>query len=177
MKCVLCRAQIGFADLRTRCPRAEDPRAEELAARLGTTVSPYHRPDNRHKPSGEPCRCGRVAVDHRVNHQPKGDPCLSCGLPSASHITRKSGHSKAVRDALVRRDGWNCQLCGEPFRRPAPLHPHELSVEVDHVVPASKGGTDALGNLRLAHRKCNMARGCGALTPAQERRNRLARDR
>lgn len=41
-----------------------------------------------------------------------------------------------------------CWLCGEPG-----------SDTVDHVVPWSKGGSDAPSNLRPAHRSCNSARG------------------
>lgn len=42
------------------------------------------------------------------------------------------------------RDGWRCAYCkctGE--------------LTLDHFVPLSKGGTNTLGNLRLACAKCN----------------------
>ncbi len=32
---------------------------------------------------------------------------------------------------------------------------------IDHIQPQSKGGTDRLDNLRLAHERCNRKRGNG----------------
>jgi hypothetical protein len=57
-----------------------------------------------------------------------------------------------VAQALVRRVlevyGDTCHLCLEPGSNSA-----------DHLVPRSKGGTDAIENLRPAHRRCNYQRG------------------
>lgn len=56
-----------------------------------------------------------------------------------------------LRKAVIRRDGYICQLCG---RR---VDPRKL--DIDHIVPRSKGGLDTLDNLRVAHAYCNRARG------------------
>ena len=56
------------------------------------------------------------------------------------------------RAMLVKRDGMVCALCGEPI---ATLS----EVTIDHIVPLSRGGTDRLDNLRLAHEACNKRRG------------------
>jgi hypothetical protein len=133
-----------------------------------------HRPDNRHAPLGDPCRCRRPAVDHRVSHTPKGDPCTTCNLPASSHITRRSVRTPKNVIALRKRDGWMCQICREAFADPSPEHPDPMSVTVDHLLPVWKGGTDALPNLRLAHRICNMRRGGVELSPAQLSRNERA---
>lgn len=37
---------------------------------------------------------------------------------------------------------------------------------IGHVVPASKGGSDAVWNLRLEHRRCNMQAGDRMTPPA-----------
>jgi 5-methylcytosine-specific restriction endonuclease McrA len=97
-------------------------------------------------------------------------------LPASSHPTRKPlAGNKAQRIAALRaRDGWKCQLCGKDFADPAPAHPDEMSVTVDHLEPAWKGGSAALEDLRLAHRICNMRRGGVELSPAQQRRNEKA---
>ena len=47
------------------------------------------------------------------------------------------------------------------------MHPDPLSVTVDHILPVWNGGSDALENLRLAHRICNMRRGGLETSPAQ----------
>jgi 5-methylcytosine-specific restriction endonuclease McrA len=48
---------------------------------------------------------------------------------------------------VIERDGGMCWLCGKPGADSA-----------DHVLPASRGGRDALANLRAAHHRCNLAR-------------------
>jgi hypothetical protein len=45
----------------------------------------YHIP--KCKP-GEICRCGKPFESHRVEHQPYGDPCIKCGLPSEKHYRK-----------------------------------------------------------------------------------------
>jgi 5-methylcytosine-specific restriction endonuclease McrA len=51
------------------------------------------------------------------------------------------------RYTIFERDNFTCQYCG----RKAP----EVALEVDHVVPVSKGGTDDPSNLQTACRECN----------------------
>lgn len=54
-----------------------------------------------------------------------------------------------------------CALCGE--RVPAPgalMYPlWGVAPTVDHIVPLSKGGRNAMKNLQLAHHECNVWRG------------------
>lgn len=49
---------------------------------------------------------------------------------------------------VAARDGYRCHVCEQGFLREEPW-------EVDHDRPLSKGGTNHLHNLRLAHRSCN----------------------
>lgn len=58
----------------------------------------------------------------------------------------------AMREAIIKRDGPNCWLCGKPF---APKEKPTL----DHVVPKSMGGSHQVSNLKIAHYLCNTARG------------------
>lgn len=51
----------------------------------------------------------------------------------------------------------NCALCGEGIDRSLKW-PHPLSRSVDHIVPVSKGGSDELENLQLAHLRCNQSK-------------------
>ena len=62
------------------------------------------------------------------------------------------------RYKIYERDGWRCQLCGEPVDMCAPAHAN-LAPSLDHIVPRAHGGSDEPDNLRLAHRVCNSARG------------------
>lgn len=61
-----------------------------------------------------------------------------------------------TRAKLIHRDGVHCSICGGlmNFTRPR----RQSYATIDHVVPKSKGGSGALDNLRLAHRRCNEAK-------------------
>lgn len=60
---------------------------------------------------------------------------------------------------LLRIWGCTCFYCGEGFSvsRPATL---------EHLIPRSLGGTKEIGNLALAHEKCNSIRGNAPLVAA-----------
>lgn len=60
--------------------------------------------------------------------------------------------TRAMREAIIKRDGPNCWLCGLAF---APKERPSL----DHVTPKSMGGSHRLANLKLAHYSCNTQRG------------------
>lgn len=63
-----------------------------------------------------------------------------------------------LRTVLVAMYGSDCWLCGLPINLTI-AWPHPSSFSVDHVIPRSKGGTDALDNLRPSHLGCNSRRG------------------
>ncbi len=57
------------------------------------------------------------------------------------------GDWRRVRLAVLARDGWTCQLCGD------------LADQVDHVLPLAAGGARLdPANLRACCRRCNVAR-------------------
>jgi len=49
---------------------------------------------------------------------------------------------------IGRRDGFGCAVCGNP----------DQNLQIDHIVPLSKGGTNDLGNLQLLCPACNMTK-------------------
>jgi len=55
--------------------------------------------------------------------------------------------SKKIRFEVFKRDGFTCQYCGK--------HPPEVTLEVDHIHPKSKKGTDDINNLITACFDCN----------------------
>lgn len=61
------------------------------------------------------------------------------------------------RRAVCVRDGWRCHLCHQPVDSRFAF-PHPGSATMDHLVPVSAGGADALDNVRLAHMICNARR-------------------
>lgn len=67
----------------------------------------------------------------------------------SSHHDRhyNSPEWRAVRLLVLRRDGYVCQLKGSRCLGQATL--------VDHWIPRSRGGSDALSNLRASCKPCN----------------------
>lgn len=68
--------------------------------------------------------------------------------------TKYQALEKIIDLYIFDRDGWVCQLCGEPvydkFSWPDPL-----SASLDHIIPISKGGEHTRSNVQLAHLGCN----------------------
>nr|DAF15281.1 MAG TPA: HNH endonuclease [Caudoviricetes sp.] len=54
--------------------------------------------------------------------------------------------------------GTRCAICGQPVDMSL-RYPDPLSPTVEHVTPRSRGGTDSLANLRVAHHTCNVRKG------------------
>lgn len=64
-----------------------------------------------------------------------------------------------VRAAVLERDGWRCQLCGEPIDPYLPPGSHDDAGTADHIIPVLAGGAwHDPANLRAAHVRCNRAR-------------------
>lgn len=53
-----------------------------------------------------------------------------------------------IRRSVLERDGYACRRCGS-----------QDSIEIDHVHPFSKGGTDQVDNLQALCKPCNRTKG------------------
>lgn len=60
-------------------------------------------------------------------------------------------YAARIREEVREIYGSVCWLCGRQIR--------EGEFSVDHVIPRSRGGGDAIENLRPAHIRCNSRRG------------------
>jgi len=105
-----------------------------------------------------------------IRHEDDKLPIVGGALrvPRVLHLLRYERMPKATvrltRRNLMFRDAHQCQYCG---RRP-PLR----ELNIDHVVPRSRGGDDSWENLVTACRPCNLRKGWN--TP-EEANMRLAR--
>lgn len=79
---------------------------------------------------------------------------------SGNPIPKRSWVSVATRRAVYERDDWTCQLCFGPIDRTADPN-SDWAPSLDHIIPSSTGGTDAIENLRATHRWCNSVRSDG----------------
>lgn len=69
-----------------------------------------------------------------------------------------TGHTRITSEVIFDRDNGICWICGGDVPRNA-AKPDPRTPSVDHVVHASRGGTDTLDNVKLAHLGCNIRRG------------------
>ena len=63
--------------------------------------------------------------------------------------SRNISHSTIIR--VVRRDNNTCQVCGKTLL--------DREIEIDHIIPFSRGGTSDENNLRVTCLKCNREKG------------------
>lgn len=84
--------------------------------------------------------------------------CLNAIKAEINKKIEKTGHSKAqrsamsndLREAVKKRDNYTCCICGNSiYEEP------NLLLEVDHIIPVSKGGKTELNNLQTLCWRCN----------------------
>lgn len=61
--------------------------------------------------------------------------------------------SAEVRIRVMKRDRFTCTYCGTTGA--------DAELEIDHIIPISKGGSNHISNLTTACRKCNQKKGNG----------------
>ncbi len=71
----------------------------------------------------------------------------------SSRKIQRSLMTPELRQQILRRDNWTCQQCGNSiYREP------NLLLEVDHIIPISKGGKTVPSNLQTLCWKCNRSK-------------------
>lgn len=64
-----------------------------------------------------------------------------------------------LRNEILERNGFTCQLCGAGPGDTDPFNPHrKVRLHIDHIIPISQGGTDNKDNLRVLCSACNQGR-------------------
>lgn len=86
-------------------------------------------------------------------------------------LLSKQNHAKAqrsamttqMRESILRRDNWTCQRCGNSvYKEP------NLLLEVDHIIPISKGGKTEPNNLQTLCWKCNRSKSDKIFSPNKD---------
>lgn len=62
--------------------------------------------------------------------------------------------TSALRKKIMQRDGYTCKKCGVSIEQEP-----NLLLEIDHIVPVSKGGLTTEENLQTLCWKCNRSKG------------------
>lgn len=60
--------------------------------------------------------------------------------------------TKELRLKVMERDNYTCQICGKYM-------PDGVGLQIDHIIPVSKGGKTVMSNLRVLCSKCNGKKG------------------
>lgn len=80
----------------------------------------------------------------------------------AKELAQRRRVSPAQKDAVLRRDGYKCQICGisrEYLDEKIPGLGDYLRLEVDHIIPIAQGGKSDESNLQCLCWRCNAAKG------------------
>ena len=85
-------------------------------------------------------KCGRVFDELNFKL------CPYCGSELSTRYGRQPIPRK-LRHEVFKRDGYRCRECG--------ASKDETSLEIDHIVPVAKGGTNDIDNLQTLCRECN----------------------
>ena len=113
------------------------------------------------------CLCGAVDCQRHQRKHWKGGDRYKRAYDGGYQEVRRRLLAKVKADPSAAR----CHICGLSAREGDPW-------QVDHIVPASRGGASTLDNLALAHASCNRRRGSqlGAERSAERRRKRSRND-
>ena len=76
-------------------------------------------------------------------------------------LKKNNGHIPYTDQQVFDTYGTDCHICKMPIDFSAPRQAYiasgwELGLQLDHLVPLSKGGSDTLENIRPSHALCNM---------------------
>lgn len=161
--------------------RRDFDRSERTCEFCGVTFVPRRADQRNCSRACKTARRNRLASESLLATKAKaGRACVVCGnaLPPSARADRRYCGESCIRRArkhignaqrrmrvpdqmeaisradVYARDGWVCQLCGEPVD-PEREYPDPLAASLDHVVPLSRGGTHDSTNLQLAHLTCN----------------------
>ena len=112
----------------------------------------------------EPIKTGRKTTGYKLNgdnltHQQNADLIEICMQKIEDYISDKGGDiwshrgpdsgyvSGSIRYQVLKRAKYRCELCG--------AHEGQAALHVDHIIPRSKGGADALSNFQALCVTCN----------------------
>mgnify|MGYP003381469537 CR=1 FL=1 len=118
---------------------------------------------------------GMQILSHVDRHDLKPGEYILAGLERTPSIER--GISPQLRNDILERNGFTCQLCGAGPGDVDPFNPtRKVRLHIDHIIPISQGGTNDRDNLRVLCSACNQGRG-NIRTASEGAKNILARIR
>jgi 5-methylcytosine-specific restriction endonuclease McrA len=95
---------------------------------------------------------GKARTYHITTNRKRRDR----GTPKPATTKAEMKKRRWLTRQLIQKYGGLCCVCEEPVNL---VHDDPRQASIDHIIPVSKGGTEALANLRLACASCNSHRG------------------
>jgi len=78
-------------------------------------------------------------------------------------LKNEVNHMPYSLEEVLKTYGTTCYLCGTPIDLLSPRATNEdgweKGLQIDHVLPISRGGNDSLNNVRPSHGQCNLRKG------------------
>jgi len=109
----------------------------------------------------------KVSREQFVSRFPSMQLLRQAAIPRKSTVrikrkgaTSRKAISKRIRFLILERDGFRCRLCGKTAK--------DTKLEVDHIVPIAKGGTDSLTNLWTLCFDCNRGKSKLSIHPSAD---------
>lgn len=102
--------------------------------------------------------CSQTCVNRAFNRRRVADGRAADWRARRRAMEKGAKVSRGRRLDVLERDGYVCQLCGEPTDRSV-TYPHPDYPVVDHRVPLARGGAHEPSNWQTAHNRCNAAKG------------------
>lgn len=73
---------------------------------------------------------------------------FECTLLEWEEKNQRKLMTKKIREQIALRDNYTCQICGKHM-------PDGVGLQIDHIIPISKGGKSVPSNLQVLCSKCN----------------------
>ena len=103
-------------------------------------------------PAGKTRRGHKIEIDEKLITELRSE--IGGKLTKEGHAKeQRSAMTKDLREAIKQRDNYTCQICGNSV-----LKEPNLLLEVDHIIPVSKGGKTEADNLQTLCWRCNRSK-------------------
>lgn len=164
-----------------RHPRVEHPSGVRAVAAMGVCINCGRKtPTLEQGVSHYCCDACKTSYCRYGMPRPSTATCADCGClidlrkrdRNGDFVYRRNArrcrecqcHKRPHRygvgvERIARRDGTICKWCGEPVDMSLVGSGSKWAPSIDHIIPWSRGGTNAPKNLCLMHRVCNAQKG------------------